>query len=139
MFWKVLLLLLVPVLVMLMVLLPEPTPIRVPAVAVTLVPTRLTFLTVLVVALVGVAEVWSHTTAEDVPVLVLVMVKLREEVPALEPSIVTKLAPLTMMMAVVLEPLIDGVTAVFGLIVSVLVALPPFRELIVIGKVSLPE
>src|SRR5476649_1829058 len=102
-FWNRLLLFPVPVLEILIVLLPEPTPIKVPAVPVVLVPTRFTFLTVMLVAASAPAVVWSQMTAEEVPALLFVIVRSRDEVPAFEPSMVMKSAPLKMINAVALE------------------------------------
>ena len=97
-------------------LLPEPTPNRV---VVLLFPTRLTFLIVLLVAPSSPAAVCIQTTAEAVPEFVFVIVRSREEVPAFEPSMVTKSAPLRTMRALALDPVIAAVTPVSGLIVIV--------------------
>src|SRR4051794_28731943 len=130
-FWNVLLLFPAPALVMLIVLLPEPAPINVPAVAVVVVPTRLTFLTTLLVA-PSAPLLWSQTTAEEAPALVFVIVRSRDAVLLLEPSIVTKSAPFRMKRALALDPEMV-VPAAAGLIVTVFVAVAPGTALIVIG------
>src|SRR5438477_11170060 len=121
-FWIVLLLLPVPRLDVLMVLLPEPTP---NSVCVFPLPTRLTFLTVLLVAASAPPVVWSQTSAEEVPALVFVIVRSRDDVPALDPSIVMKSAPFRTINPLALVPVIAAVTPVAGLIVIVLVELAP--------------
>src|SRR4051794_37899520 len=105
---------------MLMVLLPDPAPINVPAVPVVVVPTRLTFLTTLLVAPSATA-VCIQIAAELVPAFVFVIVKLRDEVPLFEPSIVTKSDPLSTISALALEPVMVTVLPLAGLIVTVLV------------------
>ena len=112
----VLLLFAVPPLVRLIVLLPEPTPNRV---VVLLFPTRLTFLIVLLVAGSLSTVVCSQTTADEVPESVLVIVRSREELPAFEPSMVTKSAPFRMMTALALAPVMTGLVPGAGLIVIV--------------------
>ena len=119
-FWMVLVLLLVPRLVRAMVLLPKPTPNRVVVVA---LPSRFRFLIVLLVADTLPVAVWPHTTALVVPVLVLASVRLRELVPAFEPSRVTYLAPFNTIRAVADEPVKVVVTPALGRIVSVLLRL----------------
>src|SRR5207237_408098 len=134
----VLLLLPLPALVMLMVLLPEPMPM---SVCVLPLPTAFTFSMTLLVA-PSVPLLSNQTTAEDVPVFVLVMVRSRDPATvgasseaAFEPSNVTKSAPLRKMIALALEPLMEGVTPIAGLMVTVLVALEPPLALMVSGKV----
>src|SRR5918911_89593 len=127
----------VPVLVMLMVLLPEPMPIKV---VVLLLPTATTFLMVLLVAPSEPADC-SQTTADEVPVLLLLIVRSRVAAtavsdPAFVPSIVTQSAPLRTKTALALEPKMVGDTPGPGLIVTVLVELDPPLALIVSGKVS---
>src|SRR6267142_115064 len=91
-FWIVFELLPVPVLVILIVLLPEPIPTSVPAVAVKVVPTTFRFLIVSLVA-PSAPLLCSHTTADEVPAFVLVIVKLRSvPVPPMEPSRVMRSA-----------------------------------------------
>ena len=68
-------------------------------------------------------------------VLVLRMVKL----PPLSPSMITKLQPLRLKIAVPFEPLISTLTPLAGRIVTVLVALEPGLALMAMGKVSDPE
>src|ERR1043166_624163 len=128
-FWNVLLLLPVPRLVTLIVVPPEPTPNNV---VVLLLPTRLRFFTTLFVAASAPAVVCNQMTADDVPVLVFVIVMSRDDVPLLEPSIVTQSEPFRMTRALALDPVMV-IPGAFGLIVTVLVELAPGIELIVIG------
>src|SRR5205085_5298842 len=125
---------------MLIVLLPAPVPTSVAGVAVVLVPTTFKFLIVLLVA-PSVPLLSTQMMAEDVPVFVLVTVMSRDgakgdEPTALEPLIVMNSAPLRKMIALALEPPIEGDTPTAGLIVTVLVELEPPLTLIVSGKVS---
>src|SRR5262249_4197309 len=115
--------------VMLIVLLPAPTPTKV---CVFPLPTRLTFLTMSLVA-PSAPAVCIQTTAELVLVLVFVIVRSRDDVPLFEPSTLTKSAPLSTINALVLEPVIVTVLPAAGLIVIVLIALAPGTALIVIG------
>ena len=117
--------------------LPEKTPARVPAVAVTVDPTRLIFLTTLFVAPAPAPVLVRQTSAELVPEFVFVIVKSRLVPPAVfEPSMITQSAPFTLIMHDALLPLIDGLTPDAGLIVTVLTALDPLFALITIGNVS---
>src|SRR2546423_8068374 len=100
-FWMVLLLLFVPVLDVLIVLLPEPMPNNV---CVLPLPATFRFLIVLLVA-PSVPLLCIQTTADDVPVLVLVIVRLRSvPVPPIEPSIVTRSAAFKRINAPLLVP-----------------------------------
>src|SRR2546421_2711513 len=100
-FWMVLLLLFVPVLDVLIVLLPEPMPNNV---CVLPLPATFRFLIVLVVA-PSVLLLCIQTTAEDVPALLLVMVRLRSvPAPPIEPSSVTLSAAFRRMSAPENEP-----------------------------------
>src|SRR6266480_3798519 len=122
-FWKVLLLFPVPRLAVPIVVPPEPTP---NSVAAGPLPTRLTFLTVLLVAASAPAVVCIQMSAEVVPTFVLVIVKSRDDVPLLEPSMIIQSAPFKTINALALEPVIV-IPAALGLIVTVFVALdPPF-------------
>src|ERR1700758_1945644 len=87
-FWNVLLLLPVPRLETLIpvVALPEPIPNKV---CVLPLPTMFRFLTTLLVAASAVLVVCSQITALLALVLALVIVRSRDDVPLLEPSIVT--------------------------------------------------
>src|SRR5580765_5478259 len=67
---------------------------------------------------------------------VLVIVRSRDDVPLLDPSMVTNLAPLRTISAVALCPVREAVTPEAGLILMVLVALAPGTELMTIGKAS---
>ncbi len=124
-FSKRLLLLLLPVLVSEIAAPPEPIPISVVVVA---LPVTLQFLTILLLA-----PDPNHTTALDVPVLVLVMVISWLDVVPVQIELVTGFSDPSMIMylalvpniitPVVLEAVITGDTPVFGRIVSVLTAL----------------
>ena len=70
------------------------------------------------------------------PAALLVIVKSRELVPLLDPSMVIKSAPFNLIIEFVDAPVIVAVTPDAGFIVIVLVLLAPVIELIVIGKVS---
>ena len=126
---------LVPRLLKPIVELPENTPNKV---VILVLPTILTFLTTSLVApKPGLVVVVRQTTAELVPALVLLIVKsLDVPLTAFEPSIVTKSAPSRLITQLALLPVMAVVTPVFGLIVTVLVALEPLLALIVSGKVS---
>jgi hypothetical protein len=113
---------------------PEKTPIKV---VVELLPLMREFLTVLFVAGSEADALDSQTTADEVPVFVLVMLRFREDVPLFEPSMVKNFVPLSLKMLVVEDPLIVALTPVPGLIVIVFTALAPVIALIVRGKVSL--
>src|SRR4051812_34796586 len=99
-----------PVLVLLIVELPENTPASVPAVAVSVDPTRFVFLTMLFVAPLPTPVLVRQISAVAVLVLVLVNVKSRE-VPVIpgvfEPSIMMKSAPFRLIMQDVLDPVND--------------------------------
>src|SRR4051812_16384217 len=105
-FWIVLLSLSAPVLALLIVVLPEKTPNRVRSVPVILVPVRLRFLIVSLVAPAPVPALSIQTTAELVPVLLFVIDRSRLVPPTvLEPSIVTQSAPFKTNIQEVLVPL----------------------------------
>ncbi len=93
------------------------------------------FLTVTSVIGVAPTEPTQRTLGEVV--LVFSIVRLRSDPPLFEPSMVTKLAPLSLIMELLgLEPLSVAMTPVAGLIVIVLIALAPEIALITIGKTS---
>ena len=71
-------------------------------------------------------------------VKVLVIVRSRDDVPLLDPSMVTNLAPLRTIIAVALAPVREAVTPEAGLILIVFVELAPGTELMMIGKLSFP-
>ena len=120
---------------------PKPPALMVPllmmpaSVVVGALPAMLQFLIVLLLAPAPDALA-SQTTPEDVLKLSFVIVRSREEVPAFEPSIMIKLAPLILMMEVIEDPVMAAVTPVAGLMVTVLIALEPRLALITIGKLS---
>src|SRR5262245_39785145 len=118
---------------------PAKTPKRVPAVAVTVEPVKLMFLTVSFVAPAPVPVLSRQTTAELVPAFVFVIVMSRPVPPAaFEPSIVTQSAPFRLIMHDELLPVNVGLTPAAGLIVMVFVELEPVLALMVIGYVSDP-
>ena len=71
-----------------------------------------------------------------VVVLVLAHVRLLSDPPLLEPSIIMYLQPFMIRMAVVEDPVMTGVLAAPGLIVTVFAKLVPVTIPIVIGNVS---
>ncbi len=84
-------------------------------------PVTIVFLTVLLVAaFAGEAILANHTTVLDVPVLVLAIVKLRDVVPLLLPSIMILSAPFNLIIAAAFEPVIVAVLPLAGTIVNVL-------------------
>src|SRR5438046_7228626 len=111
-FCTVLLLLPVPRLDVEIVVEPKPTPNRV---CVLPLPVRMTFLMTSFVAPSGPVAVCAQIIALDVPVFVFVNVRLRDDVPAFEPSIVTKSAPFNMRRAEALDPVIVTVALGWGL------------------------
>src|ERR1043166_4280652 len=115
----------VPMVAVLIVLLPKPMP---PKVVVVAFPVILRFLTVLLVAGSLVPTVCPQMTALEVLVLPFVIVRLRDDVPLFEPSMVTQSAPfstITASVPVVGVPVSEAVTPGAGLIVTVLVELAP--------------
>ena len=97
------------------------------------------FLIVLLVAPFVALALPTHITAVLLLVLVFCIVKFLDTPPTvLEPSIIIKSAPSNFIIELEEDPVIVAVTPDAGLIVTVLVALAPVIELIVIGKVSVP-
>src|SRR5450432_704685 len=95
---------------------------------------RTQFLTVSFVTGVVPTEPIKRTLG--VVALVFSIVRLRSVPPLFEPSMMTKLAPLSLMRAVVALPVILLVTPGAGLIVIVFVALEPALAMMIIGKTS---
>src|SRR5437764_12466003 len=94
-------------------------PLKIPiSVVVAALPLMTQFLMVLLVAPSVAVALASQITAEDVPVFVLAIVKLRSVPPLVEPSIVTRSAPLSLMRPEVEEPEIVRCAPV-GIIVTV--------------------
>src|SRR6266851_1757848 len=114
-----LLLLPVPKLEMLIVLLPDPIPTNVP---VSPLPTTFRFWILLLVAPFE-PRLCTHMTADAVPLLVLVMVRLWSApfTPPMEPSMVTRSAAFKRINAPEVEPVIArGATVGYSLIVKLL-------------------
>ena len=69
-------------------------------------------------------------------VFVLIQVRLLSVPPLFDPSIITLSAPFSIKIPVAEEPVMVGVTPPAGLMVTVLVAVEPTLDTIVIGNVS---
>lgn len=93
----------------------------------------------MVTSVIGVVPVDPINKIFGLVTLVLLMVRFLELDPLLEPSIVTYLPRIRISAELLAEPVIVAFTPVFGLMVSVLVALAVALSLMVIGKVSEPE
>ena len=88
------------------------------------------------VAPAPVPRLLTQTAAVFDAVDVLLMVRLRSVAPEFEPSMVTKSAPLNLMMLVAGEPVIVATLPTAGRMVRRLVLLEPTTWLMLIGNVS---